>query len=131
MDRAAASPRSGRDRHQRHGGDDVQDLIDETTTAVRTTARTTTFLVARDAIVVDWFASAGAGLGIAVRGCATSIREALRMVPESDAAVVAVDQELADGTGLELVRRLRAAGVSTPLVVMTALPVPGLNDGAV
>jgi hypothetical protein len=84
------------------GGDDVQDLIDETAaTAVRATARTTTtFLVARDAIVVDWFASAGAGLGIAVQGCATSIREALRGVPQSDAAVVAIDQELADGTGL-------------------------------
>jgi DNA-binding NarL/FixJ family response regulator len=114
------------------GGDEMQDLIDETAaTAARATACTTTFLVARDAIVVDWFASAGAGLGIAVRGRATSIREALRVVPQTDARVVVIDQELADGTGLELVRRLRAAGVATPLVVMTALPVPGLNDGAV
>jgi DNA-binding NarL/FixJ family response regulator len=113
------------------GGEHVQYLTDETAApVVRTATRTTTFLVARDAIVVGWFASAGAELGIAVEGHAASIREALRTVPQSDAAVVAIDQELADGSGLELVRRLRAAGVAAPLVVMTALPVPGLNDGA-
>jgi DNA-binding NarL/FixJ family response regulator len=113
------------------GGDQVQDRTDETAAAAgRPTAGTTTFLVAKDAIVVDWFEHAGEALGIDVRGCATSIREAVRMVAQSDAAVVAIDQELADGTGLELVRRLRLAGVATPLVLMTALPVPGLNDGA-
>jgi DNA-binding NarL/FixJ family response regulator len=109
----------------------VQDLIDATATVGgRPTVGTTTFLVTKDAIVVDWFGTGGAELGIVVRGHATSLREAIRALPRSDAAVAAVDQELADGSGLELIRRLRAAGVRMPLVLMTALPVAGLNDGA-
>jgi DNA-binding NarL/FixJ family response regulator len=109
----------------------VQDLIDATAAAGgRPPVDTATFLVTKDAIVVDWFVTGGAELGIAVCGHATSIREALRTLPRSDAAVAAVDQELADGSGLELIRRLRMAGTSMPLVLMTALPVAGLNDGA-
>jgi DNA-binding NarL/FixJ family response regulator len=111
--------------------DEVQDLIEVTAAAGgRPVEGMATFLAAKDALVVDWFERGGAELGIAVCGRATSIREAIRAVPRSDAAVAAVDQELADGSGLELVRRLRAAGVTTPLVLMTALPVPGMNDGA-
>jgi DNA-binding NarL/FixJ family response regulator len=109
----------------------VRDLIDETpATAGRPPVGTATFLVAKDAIVVDWFAACGAELGIDVRGHATSIRETLRSLPHSAAAVAAIDHELADGTGLELIRRVRAAGIAMPLVLMTALPVAGLNDGA-
>ena len=91
---------------------------------------TSAFLVTNDAIVGDWFERAGHTLAFRVCGRATSMVEASELIPASDATVLVIDQDLADGSGLELVRRLRGSGVATPMLVMTAMPVPGINEGA-
>jgi two-component system nitrate/nitrite response regulator NarL len=91
---------------------------------------TSAFLVTNDAIVGDWFERAGHTLAFRVCGRATSMTEAELMIPASGASVLVIDHDLADGSGLELVRNLRGAGVMTPMLVMTAMPVAGLNEGA-
>jgi DNA-binding NarL/FixJ family response regulator len=91
---------------------------------------TSAFLVTNDAIVGDWFERAGHTLALRVCGRASSIPEAEQLIPTSGATVLVIDQELADGTGLELVRRLRALGVEIPMLIMSSLPVAGLNEGA-
>jgi two-component system response regulator DevR len=91
---------------------------------------TAAFLVTNDAIVGDWFERAGHTLALRVCGRASSIPEAEQLIPASGATVLVIDQDLADGTGLELVRRLRAIGVEMPMLIMTALPVAGINESA-
>jgi DNA-binding NarL/FixJ family response regulator len=91
---------------------------------------TSAFLVTNDAIVGDWFERAGHTLALRVCGRASSLPEARRLVPVSGATVLVIDHELADGTGLELVRLLRADGVDIPMLIMSAQPVAGLNESA-
>jgi DNA-binding NarL/FixJ family response regulator len=91
---------------------------------------TTILLVTNDAIIGDWFERAGHTLGFRVCGRAASIGDTEKMIPTSDATVLVIDQELADGSGVELVRQLRLQGVATPALIMSALPVAGLNEGA-
>ncbi len=91
---------------------------------------TSAFLVTNDAIVGDWFERAGHTLAFRVCGRAVSMDDAERAIPTSGATVLVIDQDLADGSGLELVRRLRASGVLTPMLIMTAMPVSGINEGA-
>jgi DNA-binding NarL/FixJ family response regulator len=91
---------------------------------------TAAFLVTNDAIVGDWFERAGHTLGLRICGRSSSIPEAESLIPLSGATVLVIDQDLADGTGIELVRRLRGSGVDTPILIMTALPVAGINEGA-
>jgi DNA-binding NarL/FixJ family response regulator len=98
--------------------------------AATAAAVTSAFLVTNDAIVGDWFERAGHTLALRICGRASSIPEAEQLIPASGATVLVIDQELADGTGTELVRRLRALGVQTPTLIMSALPVAGLNEGA-
>jgi two-component system response regulator DevR len=109
----------------------VRDPTNMTLSRAATTVEVTAaFLVTNDAIVGDWFERAGHTLAFRVCGRASSASEAEHEIPTSGATVLVIDQELADGTGLELVRRLRIIGVLTPMLVMTAMPVPGINEGA-
>ena len=68
---------------------------------------TAAFLVTNDAIVGDWFERAGHTLAFRVCGRAASMDEAELAIPTSGATVLVIDQDLANGSGLELVRRLR------------------------
>ena len=104
-----------------------------TMTASRTATAaevTSTFLVTNDAIVGDWFERAGHTLALSISGRASSIPEAEELIPTSGATVLVIDQDLADGTGTDLVRRLRGLGIDIPMLIMSALPVAGLNEGA-
>lgn len=98
--------------------------------AATTVEVTSAFLVTNDAIVGDWFERAGHTLALRVCGRASSVAEAEHLFPASGASVLVIDQELADGTGLELVRRLRATGIAIPMLLMTAMPIAGINEGA-
>ena len=62
---------------------------------------------------------------------AESAAEAERALESSRPALMLVDYRLPDVDGIELVRRLRARGVTTPAVLMTAATQPGLNHAAV
>jgi DNA-binding NarL/FixJ family response regulator len=109
----------------------VRDPTNMTATRVATPVEVTSaFLVTNDAIVGDWFERAGHTLAFRVCGRATTMVEAEELIAESDATVLVIDQDLAEGSGLELVRHLRVNGVATPMLIMTAMPVPGINEGA-
>jgi DNA-binding NarL/FixJ family response regulator len=109
----------------------VRDPTNITASRVATQVEVTSaFLVTNDAIVGDWFERAGHTLAFRVCGRATTMVEAEELIAESDATVLVIDQDLAEGSGLELVRRLRADGVMTPMLIMTAMPVAGINEGA-
>jgi DNA-binding NarL/FixJ family response regulator len=109
-------------------------MRDSTTMAASRTATavevTSAFLVTNDAIVGDWFERAGHTLALSISGRASSIPEAEELIPTSGATVLVIDQDLADGTGTDLVRRLRGLGIDIPMLIMSALPVAGLNEGA-
>jgi CheY-like chemotaxis protein len=45
-----------------------------------------------------------------------------------DLVAMVVDLEIPEPDGLVCVRRLRAAGVRTPIVLITGTPAPGLED---
>jgi CheY-like chemotaxis protein/HPt (histidine-containing phosphotransfer) domain-containing protein len=62
---------------------------------------------------------------------AESAAEAERMLESSHPALLLVDYRLPDVDGIELVRRLRGRGVTTPAVLMTAATQAGLNHAAV
>jgi DNA-binding NarL/FixJ family response regulator len=89
-----------------------------------------TFVVTSDALVSDWFVRGGHTLGLRVSGRASSIAEAVELIPTTVAAVLVIDLELPDGSGIDLVERLRQTGVTTPILVMSAQAVVGLNEGA-
>jgi DNA-binding NarL/FixJ family response regulator len=89
-----------------------------------------TFVVTSDALVSDWFVRGGHTLGLRVSGRASSIAEAVELIPTTVAAVLVIDLELPDGSGIDLVERLRQIGVTTPMLVMSAQAVVGLNEGA-
>lgn len=91
---------------------------------------TSVLLATNDVVVSDWFEGARHPLPLRICACSASVAEAARLAPDSDADVLVVDHQLADGSGIDLVRRLRDAGVRTPALLMTARPVAGLNESA-
>ncbi|MEY4761637.1 MAG: hypothetical protein RLZZ200_1493 [Pseudomonadota bacterium] len=63
------------------------------------------------------------GLEPGVSECleAASVQEARRMLLEHDFAAMVTDISLTDGTGLDLIRRMRAEGHRMPVLVVSAL----------
>ena len=59
---------------------------------------------------------------------ATNLREAQTRVDGADYDLMLLDLSLPDGDGLDFLRKLRAASVRTPVIVLTARG--GLDDGA-
>ncbi len=87
-------------------------------------------LVEDDAIVRAWVRMALAESEFRVAGEASTAREALELAGRRAPALLLVDHNLPDGTGTELVRKLRAQGSSVPAVLMTAGATGGLNEAA-
>jgi len=66
---------------------------------------------------------------------ATNLRDAQTRVEGADYDLILLDLSLPDGDGLDFLRKLRAASVRTPVIVLTALGglndrIAGLDDGA-
>jgi DNA-binding NarL/FixJ family response regulator len=87
-------------------------------------------LVEDDPIVRAWVRIALAESEFRLAGEASTAADAVELAGRRRPAVLLVDQNLPDGTGTELVRRLREAAVSVPAVLMTAGATPGLNEAA-
>src|ERR671919_1003958 len=87
-------------------------------------------LVEDDAIVRAWVRLALAESEFRIAGEASTAGEALELAARRAPAVLLVDHNLPDGTGTELVRKLRAQGSSVPAVLMTAGATGGLNEAA-
>lgn len=84
-------------------------------------ARLTALVVEDEALVAEANAVYLQRLGLAVAGIARSGRDALRLLaahPEID--LVVLDMNLPDGHGLELLRRIRAAGHRADVIAVTA-----------
>lgn len=87
-------------------------------------------LVEDDAIVRAWVRLALEPSGLRLVGEAAGMQEALALVRRRRPELMLVDYRLPDGSGTELVRRLRDEGIEVPAVVMTAGPERGLNEAA-
>src|SRR5262249_38967047 len=87
-------------------------------------------LVEDDSIVRAWVRSALEGTEFRIAGEAPSIAQALTLLRRRSAQLLLVDQHLADGLGVELIRGLRRSGDRTPAIVITARRQPGLNEDA-
>lgn len=95
-----------------------------------TAATVNVLLVDDDAIVRSWLRAFLAGSGFRVAGEASGLREAMDMLERRRIDLLLLDFHLADGTGVELLRTLRARGDATPAIVMTATAERGLNEAA-
>lgn len=85
-------------------------------------------VVEDDAIVRDWVRLAFSDSEFRLAGQATSAIEAVTVVGRRRPDLLLVDYRLADGSGADLVRELRAGGDSTPILLMTAKPTEGFNE---
>lgn len=85
-------------------------------------------VVEDDAIVRDWVRLAFGDSEFRLAGQSTSAIEAVKVVGRSRPDLLLVDYRLADGSGADLVRELRAGGDSTPILLMTAKPTEGFNE---
>jgi DNA-binding response OmpR family regulator len=65
------------------------------------------------------------GFGYTVQ-TASTVREAQRLLFETSPAVVLLDLNLPDGSGLEVMRRIVARQLDARIIVMTALPLANL-----
>ena len=81
-----------------------------------------------DAIVRAWLRTALTGDEFNVIGEARTAAEALEIVERRSPDLLLVDYHLPDQSGTELVRELRKAGSSTPVLLITAAPEVGLNE---
>jgi DNA-binding response OmpR family regulator len=66
---------------------------------------------------------------------ATNLRDAQNKVDGADYDIILLDLSLPDGDGLDFLRKLRAASIRTPVIVLTARGglndrISGLDDGA-
>jgi response regulator of citrate/malate metabolism len=81
----------------------------------------TALVVEDEAVVAEANALYLERLGLTVIGIARSGREALRVLAEHpEIALVVLDMNLPDGHGLELLRRIRAAGHGADVIAVTA-----------
>lgn len=87
-------------------------------------------LVEDDAIVRAWVRLALEGSEFRIGGEAASAAEAGELARRRAPELLLVDYRLPDGTGTELLRELRNAGVAVPAVVMSAGAERGLNEAA-
>lgn len=85
-------------------------------------------VVEDDAIVRDWVRLAFSDSEFRLAGQATSAIETTALLKRRRPSLLLVDYRLADGTGTDLVRELRAGGESTPVLLMTAKPTEGFNE---
>lgn len=87
-------------------------------------------LVEDDAIVRAWVRLALEPSPLRLIGEAASMGEGLELARRRRPELLLVDYRLPDGSGTELVRRLRDEGIEVPAVLMTAGPERGLNEAA-
>ena len=87
-------------------------------------------VVENDSMVRDWVRIALEGTEFRIAGEATTADAAVQLMERRAPALLVVDYRLPDGTGTELVRRLRQAGLSVPAIIFTASPERGLNEAA-
>jgi DNA-binding NarL/FixJ family response regulator len=85
-------------------------------------------LVEDDAMVRGWIIASLEQTEFRVDAALRTAAEAVEIVPRSRADVLLVDLRLPDERGAELIRRLRAMGVRTPALLMTAVETQGLNE---
>jgi two-component system response regulator DesR len=87
-------------------------------------------IVEDDAIVRAWVRLALDGTEFRIAGEAERFSEALELATRRRPDLLLLDLRLPGQSGLELVRELRAQGVSAPAVLMTATAERGLNERA-
>ena len=87
-------------------------------------------IVEDDAIVRAWVRLALDGTEFRIAGEAERVPEALELATRRRPDLLLLDLRLPERSGLDLVRELRARGVSAPAVLMTATAEPGLNERA-
>ncbi|MGH2995708.1 MAG: response regulator, partial [Gaiellaceae bacterium] len=87
-------------------------------------------IVEDDAIVRAWVRLALDGTEFRIAGEAERVSEALELARRRRPDLLLLDLRLPERSGLDLVRELRAQGVSAPAVLMTATAEPGLNERA-
>jgi DNA-binding NarL/FixJ family response regulator len=86
-------------------------------------------LVDDDAIVRAWVRLSLEGTEFRVTGEADTAEGAHALLDRRRPSLLLVDYRLPDQRATELVRTLRRAGWQTPVLVITASPEPGLNEG--
>lgn len=87
-------------------------------------------IVEDDAIVRAWVRLALDGTEFRIAGEAERVSEALELTRRRRPDLLLLDLRLPGRSGLDLVRELRAQGVSAPAVIMTATAERGLNEQA-
>lgn len=87
-------------------------------------------LVEDDSMVRSWVRLSLQGSEFRLAGEATTASEAIELAHRRRPDILLVDYHLGDGVGTELLRQLRAEGVSAPAVVMTASASAGFNEQA-
>jgi DNA-binding NarL/FixJ family response regulator len=85
-------------------------------------------LVDDDALAREWVRATFARSEFRLAGIATSVEEALRVIPLRRPDLALIDLGLPDGTGVDVVRGVRRLGLSLPALVMSAGPDAGLNE---
>lgn len=83
-----------------------------------------------DAIVRAWVRASLQGSELRVAGEAASAAEARSLIAQRRVDVLLLDYRLPDVVATEFLHALRREGVAAPALVMTANPVPGLNEAA-
>ena len=83
-----------------------------------------------DQIVRIWLRAALPPAGFRVVGEGCDAASTFDVVRDTRPDALLVDEHLGEEHGVDLVRRLRVAGVDAPIVLMTALATPGLNERA-
>jgi DNA-binding NarL/FixJ family response regulator len=81
-------------------------------------------------MVRGWVRLSLEGTEFRLAGEAATLAEARELVERRRPDLLLLDFNLSDGTGTELLRELRGAGVDAPAVVMTAHKAPGFNEQA-
>jgi DNA-binding NarL/FixJ family response regulator len=83
-----------------------------------------------DSMVRGWVRLALQGTEFHLAGEASSAEEVRDLLRRRSAQLLLVDNRLPDGIGTDILRELRAEGLTTPALVMTANPERGFNDAA-
>ena len=81
-------------------------------------------------MVRGWVRLTLKGTEFHLAGEASSVEEVRVLLQRRTAQLLLMDYRLADGMGTEVLRNLRAEGLLTPAVIMTANPERGFNEAA-